>query len=246
MNKEEIFKKTIVDLVELGRKQGNCIGNEQIDEMLETLDFDSKQKDLVIGYLKEQKIGIDKELSPEDFMTKEDMDYLSIYLDALKDLREIRGGEKQAIIISAMAGDENASKKIIEMYLPKVVEIAKLYVGEGAFLEDLIGEGNVALTIGSKMLGCLEHSREAEGFLGKMIMDAMELYLEGIESNASEMKQIIHKLNEILKQCKELTEAYERKITVEELLTNSNYEREEIIDALSLSDELKNYIGELE
>jgi len=245
MNKEEVFKKTIVELVDLGRRQGNCIGKEQINEILEPLEFDLDQKYLIEGYLKEQKIGIDNELSPEDFMTKEDMDYLSVYLDSLTDILEIRGGKKQAIIISAMAGDENACRKIIEMNLLNVVEIAKLYVGEGALIEDLIGEGNIALTIGSKMLGCLENSTEADGFLGKMIMDGIESYLESLESNASEMKIVINKLNEILLLCKQEIDNNGRKITVEELIENSNFSKEEILDSISLSDELKNYIGEM-
>ena len=31
MDKEALFKKTIVELVELGRRQGNVIGKEQIE-----------------------------------------------------------------------------------------------------------------------------------------------------------------------------------------------------------------------
>jgi RNA polymerase primary sigma factor len=245
MNKKDVFKKAIVELVELGRRQGNLIGKEQINEILEPLDFDLDQKYLIEGYLKEQKIGIDNKLSPEDFMTKEDVDYLSIYLEALKNLREISDGEKQAITISSMAGEQNACNKFVEIYLPKVVEIAKLYVGEGAFIEDLIGEGNVALTIGSKTLGCLENLKEAEGFIGKLIMDAIEKYLESVESNASDMKKVLIKLNKILELSKKEMELSGRKITVEELLADSDFSKEEILEAISLSDELKKYIGEI-
>ena len=44
-----------------------------------------------------------------------------------------------------MAGESDAQQRLIHLYLPKVVDIARLYAGQGVFLEDLIGEGNVAL-----------------------------------------------------------------------------------------------------
>lgn len=244
MNKENFFKNTMVELVDLGKKQGNVIGKEQLNEILEPLNFEIDQKKLVEAYLKEQKIGIDSELSMDDFMTKDDVDYLSIYLETLKDLEEIQGGKKQAIIISAMAGEEYACKKIIEIYLPKVVEIAKLYVGEGALIEDLIGEGNVALTIASKMLGCLESSKEAEGFIGKIIMDAIEKYLESVDLNESNMEIVLKKLNKILELSKRKMEINEKKVTIEELLAESEFSKEEILEAISLSEELKKYVGE--
>ena len=61
-------------------------------------------------------------------------------------------GEKEAVTISAMAGDRDAQKRLIEIYIPKVVEVAKLYAGQGVFVEDLIGEGNLAVTIGVTQL----------------------------------------------------------------------------------------------
>ena len=74
-------------------------------------------------------------------------------------------GQKEAITLSAMAGERDAQQSLISVYLPQVVEISKLYAGQGVFLEDLIGEGNVALAMGVTMLGCLENASEAEGML---------------------------------------------------------------------------------
>lgn len=59
-----------------------------------------------------------------------------------------------------------------------MVEIARLYTGQGVYLEDLIGEGNVAVTLGTGMLGCLEKPSEAQGMLARMVMDAMEELIE--------------------------------------------------------------------
>lgn len=89
--------------------------------------------------------------------------------------------------MSAMAGDSLAQEKLCTAYLPQVVDVAKLYAGQGVYLEDLIGEGNVAVAMGVKMLGALEKPSEAEGMLGKMMMDAMEDY---ISEYAEESKRI--------------------------------------------------------
>ncbi len=246
MNQEEVFIKTIASLIELGKKQGNVIGKEQMDEILSPLAFSKEQVQLVESYLKDQKIGIDEQLSPEDFMTTEEISYLEVYLESIGTIKQPTDGEKQAITLSAMAGDLHAANRIVEIYLSKVVEIAKLYVGEGAYIEDLIGEGNVSLTIASKSLGCLESSDEAEGFIGKMIMDSMEEYLDTIEKNEDELGKVLKRMNRVLEVTKELGEKLERKVTIEEIEAESDLSEEDVMEALAFSDELKDYIiGEI-
>ena len=85
--------------------------------------------------------------------------------------------------------ETDAKKRLIEIYLPQVIEISKLYTGQGVYIEDLVGEGNLALAQGVTMLGCLEHAKEAEGMLMKMVMDAME---ELIQEDLTE-KDIVKK-----------------------------------------------------
>ena len=98
---------------------------------------------------------------------------------------DVTDGVKEAVLLSAMAGDADAKHRMIEIFLPQVAEIAKLYAGQGVFLEDLIGEGNVALTMAAEMLDCAQNAKEAEGTIASMIMEAMENY---ISENASEKK----------------------------------------------------------
>ena len=54
--------------------------------------------------------------------------------------------------MGAMAGDNAAKTKVLEMMLSDIVDLAKLYAGQGVYVEDLIGEGNVALSLGVEML----------------------------------------------------------------------------------------------
>ena len=69
---------------------------------------------------------------------------------------------------------EEARKKLIDIYLPDVVELSKLYVDHGIPMEDLIGEGNIALMLGVSMLECVESVEDVEGHIGKIIIEALE------------------------------------------------------------------------
>ena len=124
---------------------------------------------------------------------------------------------------------------IFSFCFAKVVEIAKLYSGQGVFLEDLIGEGNVALTIGVTMLGCLEHAKEAEGMLGKMIMDAMEDYINENMAEEDKDKKVLSKVKKVARKAKELSEELRRKVTVEELSAETGMSENAIREAMQLS-----------
>ena len=149
MDKELQFAKTLQKVKELAKLSGNQISKAEIDENFASLDLDEEQMKLVYEYLEKANIGIDKEVDTDALLTSEDTNYLQFYLEELQELPTVTEGEKEAITLSAMAGDEEAQAKLIQIMLPQVIDFAKLYAGQGVLLEDLIGEGNVALTIGA-------------------------------------------------------------------------------------------------
>ena len=174
MNQEVLFGKTLEQVKKTAKEQGNCISKEQVQEAFAPLGLVEEQMEMVYEYLHQHKIGIGEPVDLEEYLADEEKDYLDTYLNELRALPEVSSGERDAITLSAMAGDPDAQKRLTEVYLPEVAQIAKLYTGQGVYLEDLIGEGNVALSMGVTMLGALEHASEAQGMLGRMIMDVME------------------------------------------------------------------------
>lgn len=235
MEKEIAFAKALQGLKELAKEQGNIVSKEQVETAFPEMNLDANQLEMIYDYLKSNKIGVDEQISLDDYLTSEEKDYLEFYLEEINALEEVTFGEKEAIELSAMAGDETAKAKLIEIYLPKVVEIAKLYAGQGVFLEDLIGEGNIALTMGVSMLGCLEHAKEVEGMLGKMMMDAMEAYItENVENKESDAK-IVERVNEVADKVAELSELLQRKVTIEEIEKETGFSREEIEEVIRIS-----------
>ena len=235
MNKELEFAKKLEAVRKLAKAQGNMLSQKQVEEAFSEIDITGAQLETVFQYLKTKNIGIGEPINIEEVLAPEDKDYLTEYVEALKELPVLSEGEKRAYAMSAMAGDGVGKLNIINLFLPQVVDIAKLYSGQGVLLEDLIGEGNVALATGVEMLGCLEDPEEVDGMLGKMIMDAMEDYIaENTEAKKADM-QVVDKVNQISDQAKELAETMHRKITVEELAQETGMEEAEIREAIQFS-----------
>lgn len=233
-NQEILFAKTLEEVKKQAKVQGNWIERKKVEEAFSAMSLSGAQLQLVFDYLTKHQIGIDEPLEPEEYLSKAEMNYLEEYLKELSALKKVTDGEKKALTLSAMAGETDAQQELIHVYLPQVVEIARLYSGQGVFVEDLIGEGNVALAVGVTMLGCLEHPEEADGMLGKMIMDAMEECIHETLSRSDMDRKAIDRVQKVAKKAKELSEELRRKVTVEELSKETGISEKAIQDALRL------------
>ncbi len=242
MDKELEFAKTLQEVVAYAKDNGNCITREEVEEAFAGQHLQAEQIELVLDYLIKHKIGIGEPVDADLYLTEEDKNYLEVYLDEIAALEPFTDGEKEAFTMSAMAGNREAQSKLIEIYIPQVVDVAKLYAGQGVFLEDLIGEGNLAVAMGVAQLGCLEHPSEAEGMLGKLMMDAMEDLIAANVAAEDLDKKIVEKVNAVSDKAKELAESLQRKVTVQELAEETGMLSDEISEAVRMSGENIEYI----
>lgn len=235
MDREILFAKTLEQVRKQGKIQGNRISKEQVREAFAKLSLEESQLELVYDYLEKHHIGVDKEASGGEDLAAEDADYLQEYLELLQDIPELSGGEREALFLSAMAGDLSSQKRLMEVFLPKVPEMARIYAGQGVYLEDLIGQGNMALSEGVALLGAAENAQDAEGMLAWFIMDSMEkLIAEGTENRDAD-KKLEDKVNHIAEQARQLAEDLRRKVTIKELAEETGISAEEIRDVYRLS-----------
>ena len=235
MDREVQFAKTLEEVKQKARAQQNLISSAEVEEAFAALSLSEEQLQMVYQYLAQNKIGVDEPVNVDETLQEEERDYLASYLETLKELPGVTAGEREAITLSAMAGDQDAVKRLTELMLPEVPQIAKLYTGQGVSLEDLIGEGNVALSLGVTMLGALEYASEAEGMLGKMIMDAMEACIAADAEETKADKKIADKVNRVADAANALSEKLRRKVTVEELAQESGLSKKAIEDAVRIS-----------
>ena len=232
---ELVFARTLEDVKKLARKQQGCISREQVKEAFKELELKEEQFQMIYDYLEKYKIGIGKPMDPEDGLSEEEIDYLEEYKKEIASMGQISSGEKEAVFLSAMAGELNARRRLIDLYLPQVVEISKLYAGQGVFIEDLIGEGNLALSTAVTMLGCMEHAQEAEGMLVQMIMDAMEECITGTVREMEKDRKVLERVNHVADKARELAADLHRKVTVEELASETGMTVKAIQEAMRMS-----------
>lgn len=245
-NSEELFRIQLLNLVKQAKKQGMCVTKEQVEEAFPDMELDEGKLALIYDYLKNSKITVGEEADLDNLLTKEDKDYLKQYLNEIEGLPVYTEAEAEEICRRAFLGEKEAKEKLFIYMLPKVVEISKLYAGQGMFLEDLIGEGNVALTMGMEMLAIEEGPKEVEGALVKSIMEAMEEAIMGEAKVMEKDEQVIKRINSIALAAKELAEELCREITAKELAEETDFTEEEIAEAMELTGNKIDFIQKAE
>jgi RNA polymerase primary sigma factor len=235
-NKEKEFAEILKYVTRTARENRNLISSDQVKEAFSELDLDEKQFEMVFDYLKKRNIGIDEEAPDiEDNLTQEESNYLQDYLESMEGLQKLSDGEIEAVCMSAIAGDKASQDRLIENYLPLVVDVARMYADQGVYLEDLIGEGNVALTKGVTMLDAVGEPSEVEGFLYNLMLDAMEKIIEENLAEDAGAQKVLELVNEVADKAKELADDLRRKVTVSELMEETGWEKDKILDAIKFS-----------
>lgn len=229
------FAQILGQVRKLAKEQGNCISEERVQDAFAELSLSDDQLSLVYDYLKKHKVGIGEPVDLDDYLTDGEMDYLEAYRKEIMLFGEISEGEKEAMILSAMAGEKASQERLIRFFLPKVADVARLYAGQGVLLEDLIGEGNLALTLGVTMLGAFEHAKESEGALMQMVMDAMERHIQEAVEEADKDKKAAGKVNQVADKARELAGELHRKVTAAELSEETGMSERYIEDAMRMS-----------
>ena len=235
-NKEKEFAEILKYITRTARENRNQISKDAVTDAFSELDLDEKQFEMVFEYLKNHKIAVDEETSDFEYdLTEDETNYLNDYMESLLLLPKYSDGEKEAFFMAAISGDKEAQSKLIECYLPLVVDVAKMYSEQGVYLEDLIGEGNVALTKGVTMLEAVGEPSEVEGFLYKLMLDAMEAIIESnLAENAGEQK-VLKLVQEVADKAKEVSLDLRRKVTVEELMEETGWDEDKIRSAIKFS-----------
>lgn len=235
MDKEVLFARTLEQVRQQAKEQGNCVSEDQVREAFRELELTEEQLKMVFDYLVKHKIGIGEPVDVDEYLTDEERNYLQGYMDEIAAMPAYSQGQIEAYTIAAMAGETDAQARLTEIYLKDVVDIAKLYTGQGVLLEDLIGEGNLALTLGTGMLGSLEKPQEAQGMLVKMIMDAMEAHIRESAANEKSDQKVADKVNQVADRARELARELNRKVTVQELSEETGLSEKSIRDAMRMS-----------
>ena len=125
MGREKEFTAILEQIKKKARAGQNFITSTEIEEAFSALSLSTEQMDMVYAYLRENKIGIDEPADMDAGLEEEERNYLDSYLEALTAIPGATEGEREAITLSAMAGDPDAVERLTELMLPEVPQIAK-------------------------------------------------------------------------------------------------------------------------
>ena len=234
-NKEQEFARLLAEITKNARRAGGVVSENEIRETFSALELTKEQYELIFDYLKKHNIGIGEALDSSEYLTEEETGYLDNYLEDIALIEAMSESEKEGYVISAMSGDVSSQKRLIENSLSMVVDIAKLYAGQGVLLEDLIGEGNIALTKSVTELAVLEEPTEFDSFVAQMIMDAMENTIEDDAAETSRGMKAVKLVQEVADKAKELADELRRSCTVEELAEETGWDTSKILEAIKVS-----------
>ncbi len=241
--KQELFLQRIKETTERASRNGKTISEAELSEAFQDLDLDDAQMLQVREFLKGSGIGIGEALPIEEVISEEEMNHLEEYEAMIEAIEIPSENVMDALRLSAMAGETEAQKRLTEYSLKKVVDIARLYAGQGVYMEDLIGAGNEALLIAVTQLAPLEKPGEVDGYLGRRIMDAMEdLVAANLDERAAE-KAVEERVNLVADRAREMASMLGRKVSVAELAIEYEMDPEDVRDAIRLSG---NAIGDIE
>lgn len=234
MNRDQFLKK-LNELAEEGRKAQGVLSEERINEFISECGLGEDETLLLKEFLKEKNINLTETDSFFDYLSEDEKTYINDYFEQLEGLKKYTDGELQAIKINVLAGDSSAKKAFLETMLSTVVDIARLYVNEGVMIEDLIGEGNLALTFSLEDISEVEKPEDLEPYLAKNIMEAMEMLIDENEEEKKKDKKIEDRVNKIADKAKEMSEDLRMDVSIDELANETGISKKAIRDAIVLS-----------
>lgn len=239
-NRAEFLKK-LQDLVVMAKEKGNRIMIEEVQGYFAKENLTEEQMELVFDYLLTQKVVVqgyfksnDGQMQEEVSYSEEEKAYLEEYLQDLKAFKKEESGERQALFTKALHNDAKAKNRLAEIYLPKVVELAKEMYHPEVFLGDLIQEGNVGLILGLDMY---ENAQSADTVIVNQIRQCMQMLIQESTELSKRDEKMVEQVRMLDEAIRTLTEELGRKVTIDELSVHLGMSEEEINDILRLTGE---------
>lgn len=245
MNNEEKFLEKLNGIKALAETKNNRLTTLEVEQYFAEDSLPEEQMSLVYDYLMAQRITVvgytkmsgnsgEQEKKPKINLTSDEETYLKEYTKDLEAVKKEENGEKESLFRLAVEGDALAKSRLVELYLPTVLEIARDMHDGTVFLGDMVQEGNVSLLLVLDMLSDAETADE-------MIREEIRMGIQTMMEEHSDMK---HRDQKMVRQVNELDETIQilkkdrgREITIEELSEYMKISEEEILDIIKLAGE---------
>lgn len=235
------FLDMLGEILEIAKTQGGSLSQEEIQEYFKGIELTKEHLDAIYAYLSENKITVKGFLytpAQEEAETEQneaDSIYLTMYLEDLAGIAPEEPEETERLYLRLRGGEEAARTRLTEVWLSRVVELARGYQNQGVFIEDLIQEGNIGLLSGIEALLERQEHLDVEEYLKESVCQCMENLIDDAMGEDDLENTVLAKTNLISEAAKVLAEDMGRVATLEELADYTKIPIEEIGDILNLS-----------
>lgn len=236
LDKSQFYKK-LTEMLAFAEEREKKITAQEVEKCIEGSGLSKEQMKLVYEYLRSQGIyvqGYHLEEPKDITLSFEEENYLKEYKSTLDGIKKEEKNEKADLFFRAAQGDDLAKGRLVELYLPVVVEIAREFSHPQVFLGDLIQEGNVSLLLAVEMIGSPD---TADELLCREIRSGIENLLEEQTIQKMQEESMVHKVKRLEAAIRRLSEEAEKQMSVEELSLFLEMSEEEISDVLRLTGE---------
>lgn len=255
MDNEKQFLEKLNGIKAFAETKNNRVTTKEIEQYFTESSLTEEQIVLVYDYLLAQKItvvgytkvgkragdaaGNTAENSAEKAvgklaLTLDEENYLKEYKKDLSEVKAEQPGEKMHLFGQAAGGDALAKSRLIELYLPTVLDISREMHDGTVFLGDMVQEGNVSLILALDMITDAE---SAEALILEEIRQGIQTMVEEQAELKRRDRKMVHQVNELDETIQNLKKDRGREITIEELAEYMKISEEEILNIIKLAGE---------
>lgn len=262
-NAKKEFHEALAAMVEFATVSGNQINRETIHQYMKDIIEDESMYHFVYQYLTEMKIqvegyspSISAPLVPDIAETNEApvevehtpikeitesneaLAFYEMYLDEMHSVKENINQESAKLLNQYLSGDKASAHLLVELYLPKVVDISEKFSGHGVTLSDLVAEGNLALLEGilayPAELG-KNNIMELENFLQIRIEDTLKTAIDTEVGSSRVSNHLAEQINALNDVSTEIAKEQGREATLEELCEKLALGEDEVKELMRVS-----------
>lgn len=239
------FQNKLEDLIMFATENQKVLTKEQIENFFIGVSLSEEQMKLVYDYLLAKKISVKGYVKEEEneevsrTFTESDIAYLKEYEEEIALIKPEEEGEIVSLYNKIISGDDAAKMRLIEVYLPYILTIAKDMYKEGFYLADLIQEGNVSLIVALESLPAMtiDSLEQIHKLFNMEIRQGIQLLIEETSELRARDQKMVEQVKNLDESITQLTEDIGRKVTIEELALYTEMDEDEILEVLKLTGE---------
>lgn len=244
-DEQKKFQEKLSELLSYARDHENKVTMKEVKDFFADFQLDEQKVTFVCEYLTMEQVDVadyEPGIVPEETeqekkkpeFSEEELRALQQYLDELPEMETPSDEETAELYKKAAAGDSLAKSMLVQIWLPKVIEIAKEMHNRDFFLMDLVQEGNVGLLV------ALEEALQAETAeqsIWAAVREGISDFMEEHRVQKHKDNTVVNKVNRLKDAIEELSDGDDMDFSVAELSAYLDMSVEEIEDILRIAGE---------